>query len=214
VTATFQLGAAIGLVPPSVSLSAAFQGGQPAPVQVQITNVGQFPLLNARADTAVAYGAGATGWLFVTQQGNLINLTAVTGQLNAGSYTATVHVAAQNAPTVDLPVSLTIGTPIIRLSSSLINFAGPPANSNILSQSVGISNSGAGTFADLGAVTVGTITINSPVGVTWAGASIVGNQLTVTATSANLPAGVYTANVQVLSTRGGNTNVSVVFNVQ
>ncbi len=78
---------------------------------------------------------------------------------------------------------------------------------------VGIFNSGAGVYGNLGTVSVGTI-VYAPAGTNWLTTVMGPTGLTVRATTGALPAGVYRATVPVSSTLGGGEVLAVAFTVR
>ena len=90
----------IGFSVDSVGFSATVGGSNPAPDTVIVTNSGGGSLAGLGVGT-IGYGAGAGGWLSATLSRttapDTLVLTALTGTLAAGTYTATVPVTAVNA---------------------------------------------------------------------------------------------------------------------
>src|SRR6266550_4689266 len=87
---------AIALTPSSVSFSATQAGANPAPQTVSVTNSGGGTLSGLVRGT-ISYGAGQpTGWLAAVldqpDAPTTLTLSATTGSLAAGTYTATVPV--------------------------------------------------------------------------------------------------------------------------
>ena len=84
----------------SVGFNATVGGSNPAPDTVIVTNSGGGSLAGLAVGT-IGYGAGAGGWLSATltrtTAPDTLVLTALTGTLAAGTYTATVPVTAVNA---------------------------------------------------------------------------------------------------------------------
>jgi hypothetical protein len=98
----------------SVGLTATANGPNPGADSVTVVNPGGGALAGVALGT-ISYGAGASGWLGATLRGtatpDVLVLTAQTGTLAVGSYTATVPVmaaAATNSPH-SLKVSFTVG---------------------------------------------------------------------------------------------------------
>ena len=91
---------AISFSADSVGFSATASGPNPAPDTVIVTNAGGASLAGL-AVGPVGYGPGASGWLSATltrtTAPDTLVLTALTGTLAAGTYTATVPVTAVNA---------------------------------------------------------------------------------------------------------------------
>jgi len=91
---------AIGFSTDSVGFSATASGPNPAPDTVGVTNAGGGSLAGLAVGT-IGYGPGASGWLSATltrtTAPDTLVLTAQTGSLAAGTYSATVPVTAVNA---------------------------------------------------------------------------------------------------------------------
>jgi hypothetical protein len=91
---------AIGFSTDSVGFSATASGPNPAPDTVGVTNAGGGSLAGLAVGT-IGYGPGASGWLTATltrtTAPDTLVLTAQTGSLAAGTYSATVPVTAVNA---------------------------------------------------------------------------------------------------------------------
>lgn len=91
---------AIGFSTDSVGFSATASGPNPAPDTVGVTNAGGGSLAGLAVGT-IGYGPGASGWLSATltrtTAPDTLVLTAQTGSLGAGTYSATVPVTAVNA---------------------------------------------------------------------------------------------------------------------
>lgn len=216
---------------PTIGLSAttasfgSWQGGpDPTGSTVSVSNTGTGTLDGL--STSISYSGGATGWLTATLGGTTapatINLSAATGALAAGTYTATVTVASTAARVTNSPQTITVTftvapPPAISLSPGTLAFTGfaggtPPAN-----QQVSVTNGGGGTLSGL---SVDSIVYTSGTG--WLNASLAGSTapatLTATADPGALAVGSYAATVYVGSTAAGVTNspqsVAVTFNVQ
>jgi hypothetical protein len=114
--------ALITVVPPpalaftrdSVGFTATANGPSPGADSVTVVNAGGGALTGVALGT-ISYGAGASGWLSATLRGtatpDILVLTAQTGTLAVGTYTATVPVtaaAATNSPHT-LTVSFAVG---------------------------------------------------------------------------------------------------------
>jgi adhesin/invasin len=97
--------------PDSVTLSAFANGPDPAPVEVTISNGGGGTL--TPGVDSIRYFAGTPGWLQATMvpgTGNdTLRLTASTGTLTVGSYSATVFLSAAKASARTLKVRLSMG---------------------------------------------------------------------------------------------------------
>lgn len=119
--ATLRVTLTVGSPPPSITLTptevrfSTDQGqSDPPPAAVTVTNGGGGALTGLSSSVIYPNG-GATGWLVAELDGTsapaTLTLTPSTGQLGAGSYTATVRVASDQggvAP-ADVAVILTVG---------------------------------------------------------------------------------------------------------
>lgn len=173
---------------------------------------------------AVTYTAGQpTGWLAVrfssTTAPSTLILTATTGNLAAGTYTATVSVAspvASNSPqTVSATFDVAAPPSAIVLSSSSISFSGTALGADPAPQMVSVTNGGGGGITGLSASV--TYAAGQPTG--WLAASLSSTMapstLTLTATTGALLVGTYTATVSVTSPVVSNSpqTVTVTFSV-
>lgn len=120
-TGTFDVAAAppavLTLTPATAALS-GFTGRTSAPVAVQLTNTGVFPLTNLRV-VSITYGATQpsgwlTGSLSTTAAPATLSLVAAAPSA-AGSYMATVLMAgdATATPSVSLPVTFTVQQSVV-----------------------------------------------------------------------------------------------------
>jgi hypothetical protein len=212
--------ATIDVFPASVTFAAAVGGANPAVKTVNVTNsgTGSFTALAA----TITYGAGATGWLTAflsaTTDPSVLTLSATTGTLTAGTYTATVSLAATgatNSPkTLTVTFTVTSGA-LITLSAPSVAFSAAPSGSSPPSQALTVTNGGSGTLSGLA---VGTIAYGTGQTTGWLAASLSAatapSTMTLTATVGTLAAGTYTATVPVTASGGVTTqNVSVTFTV-
>jgi hypothetical protein len=129
-------------------------------------------------------------------------------------YTGNIQVVSPqaSAPTQNIPVQLTITTPVISATPSTISpFTFTIGGSNPASQSVNVSTTPAGQT-----VTV-TPVVNTPVGGSWLGATLVGGVLTVTVNPAGLAATApntpYTGFVNLTAGGFGLLSIPVQFTV-
>jgi hypothetical protein len=183
---------------------------------VSVTNAGGGTL--SGLGVSVTYAAGQpTGWLAATLGASNaptnITLTAATGSLTAGSYSATVSVSsgvASNSPQ-DITVTFTVSPPppAISVNPTLLTFsAAGPAQ-------VQITNSGGGTLSGL------SVTVIYPAGqpTGWLTAAFTGTTapatLNVTASSLGLSPGAYSATLRITAAGAVNSplDVPVTFNV-
>ena len=213
VTLTVSAQPAIALSSSSVSFAATVGGGNPPAQSVIITNGGG-GTLNGLAAGPVGYGAGQpAGWLGLGLSGTsapaTLTLSVTTGALVAGTYTATVPVSAtgaSNSPRI-VTISLTVSAqPTIALSSSSAAFAATAGGGNPASQSVTITNVGAGTLSGLGA---GPIAYGVGQLTGWLGIGLNSTTapatLTLTVTNGALVPSTYTAVVPVTASGASNS---------
>lgn len=199
--------------PASVTMTAVRGGSDPPSQIVTLSNAGG-GTLGALTLGATSYGGGASGWLTASLAGTALTLSASTGSLAQGTYTAGVTVSSSNGGNETVSVTFQVGAPSLTLSSTSASFSGVVGGTaSPASLLVGISNTGAGDFSSLGAVSLGTISYGSGSG--WLGAALAGGntQVSLTATIGGLAAGSYSATVPVNSTAGGSGTVSVTLTV-
>jgi hypothetical protein len=137
--------------------------------------------------------------------------------LGTGTYSTTVQVTSGNGGSESVPVTLVVSQPILTLSAQELSFSGKPSGAAPLPQRLTASNTGAGTYADLGNVTIGTASYG-PGGSGWittpaSGSPVGEGGLDVGVSLAGLTPGTYTAGLLVLSQNGGNQSVSLTLSV-
>ena len=222
VSVTFTVGAPpplIVLTPTSRSFSAIVGAPNPPAQTVAVTNGGGGSL--SGLNESVTYTAGQpNGWLDSeinpkTAPGTL-TLTAKTGSLPVGTYTATVSVtsgAASNSPqTVTVTFTVTPVPPRIVLTPTNITFSATVPGANPAAKTVVVTNGVAGTLSGLSATVSYT-----PAGSGWLTASLnsttAPSTLTLTVNKAGLAAGTYGATVSVAAAGASNSpqTVSVTF---
>ena len=202
---------AIVVSPANATFQATANGANPASAAIAITNGGSGTL--GTLSTSTAYSGGQpTGWLTATLSGttapSTLTLTAATGALSAGTYNATVTIAAPAAGNTPQAVAVTF---IVGLAPAIaaqvpdtvyvFSFAGSlPGPFN-----VAITNSGGGTLDQL-SVNV-TFAASQPQG--WLIATLQGaaapTTLVVVLPTASLSHGTYSATVTVSSPQAANT---------
>ena len=214
--------ALISFGPSAATFTANAGQANPAAQSVAVTNGGAGTLANLTV-SGIHYAAGQpTGWLATTLAGasapTTLTLSATTGTLQPGTYSATVSLVspdASNSPTA-LPVTFTVNpVPAIGFTPSAVTVLDTLATTDPASISVSVTNIGTGTLSGLvaGAPTYGA---SQPTG--WLTASL-GATTTAPATltlgfaKGALPAGVYTATVPVTSPVAANSpqNLAVTF---
>jgi hypothetical protein len=199
--------------PPRIQLStaslgfAATEGGSnPTTQQVTVTNVGGGSL--ASPTRSITYVSGSS-WLTVSPSGPVggpyvLTVGVTVGTLAPGTYDANVSVASAGAPdAASFTVRFTVGSssqPTLTLEPTSLAFSATSGGSNPATKLVTVANAGAGTLAaPTTAVTydqaqTGWLSVSAPTG--SAGGPYV---ITVGATVGALPAGTYTATVNVTS---------------
>ncbi len=195
-----------------VSFAATVGGASPVPQVVSLNNFGG-GALGAITTSGITYGTGTPGWLAVSNTSTTVTLTPTTGALTAGTHAASLTVWSVNGGSEVLNVSFRIGQRVLTLSSATASFNATVGGASPAQQTVTITNTGAGSFADLGTVAIGAITF-VPSGTTWLTATgAATGTLTLTVATGSLAAGTYTASVPVLNLSGGNDAVDVSFTV-
>jgi hypothetical protein len=167
---------------------------------------------------AVTYGTAPSGWLGNPQpSGSSLTLSPATSVLPAGTHTATVEVTSQFGGNRMVAVTVRVADPVLTADIRGLSFTGLAGGSNPPAQSVSLSNTGAGDFADLGAVSVQSVTYGAgPTG--WlvapqGGSSVAGSSLAFSVSTGGVAPGTYTANVVVSSEWGGTQPVGVTLSV-
>jgi fibronectin type 3 domain-containing protein len=207
---------AIGLSATTITFNGTVGGANPAQQNVAVTNVGAGTLDGLNA--SVTYASGQpTGWLTATLSSatapSSLALSAATGSLAAGTYTAEVRIAssvAQNSPQT-VAVTFVVGgaAPRISVSPSELEFSAQEGGGNPATRSVQITNTGGGSLAGL------EISIIYPAGQPggWVTASLdrttAPATLTAGAVTGSLPAGTYTAAIRISAPDATNSPVLV-----
>jgi hypothetical protein len=190
----------------SVSFSGTAGAAAPTPQLVPISNAGGGTLTGLGLGT-ISYGTGASSWLSaVLGSGSApttLTLTATTGSVLAGSYTATVPVSSTipGVATANVVVTLQIAnapSPAIALALSAVSLSTPAGSrSTVISDSV--TSSGAGTLSGL---TVSTSYSGTASG--WLSATLNGSTaptgLALMADGTHLAPGTYAASATILQT--------------
>jgi fibronectin type 3 domain-containing protein len=218
ITVSFTVGAA----PPVIGAQPAgltFTGVSPAAQQVQLTNNGGGSI--SGLTVSAVYAAGApSGWLTASLSSATAPATLTVGangaSLAPGNYTATVRITAPGAANspLDVPVTLTVPSPSpsLALSANTVGFNAVQGAGNPAPQTVGVTNAGGGTLSGL-AVSV-SYASGQPTGWLSAtlGATTAPTAITLTATTGTLPAGSYSATVQVASGVAANSPQNIAVN--
>lgn len=206
----------------SVSFVVDAGAPDPAPQNLQVTNAGGGTLSGLGA--SVTYASGQpTDWLVATLSPSTapstLALAARTSSLVPGTYDATVMISsavANNSPQT-LPVTLTVGTqaPAIALSDPSRAFTATAGGADPASQFVTVSNAGGGALSGLAVAVVypagqATDWLEAALPATTAPAN-----LSLQPRTGSLPAGTYTAAVEVRSDVAANSpqTIAVTFQV-
>jgi large repetitive protein len=212
----------IGLDATTAGFSARRGRGNPAQQTIGITNSGGGSLTGLGA--SVSYPDGQpTGWLSAgvnpTTAPATLTLQASTGALPTGTHTATVLVTspvADNSPrSVTVTFEVIEPDPSIGLAATSLGFNAVGGGVDPEPQAIAISNVGGGSLTGLD--TSISYTGGQPTG--WLAAAVnpttAPSTLTLQASTGALPAGTYTATVQVASPVADNSPqaVSVTFSV-
>jgi len=138
---------AIGASPTSLSFTAQQGGSNPAAQTLSISNIGGGTLSWSASDNAA--------WLSLSPASGTGNgtvaVSAATGTLTAGSYSASVTLSATGATPITVPVSFTVTAapvpPAIGASPTSLSFTAQQGSGNPAAQTVSISNTGGGTLS-------------------------------------------------------------------
>src|SRR5882672_5592079 len=195
---------AIGASPTSLSFAATQGGANPANQTVSISNTGGGTLSWSASDNAA--------WLTLSPAsgtGNgTVTLTAATGTLTTGSYSALVTLSATGATPVTVPVAFTVAAapvpPAIGASPTSLSFAATQGGANPANQT--ISNTGGGTLSWSASDNAAWLTLSPALGT--------GNgTVTLTAATGTLTTGSYSGLVTLSATGAANVTVPVTFTV-
>jgi hypothetical protein len=140
----------ISLSPSTLTYSATEGGSNPESQILHVSNAGDGSLdWSAAVDAPWLTAVPVTG--VSTGETDNVTVAVNTAGLAAGSYTATITVAAagaSNTPqTVAVAFELVEPAPVISRSPASLTFSGVEDESNPASQTLGISNAGGGTLS-------------------------------------------------------------------
>lgn len=198
--------------PNSVRMDGVRGGADPPSQFVRLSNGGGGSLGTLGVE-GITY-AGVSGWLSASLAGDVVTLDASTGSLAAGSYDAQVTLTSTNGGAEVVDVSFVVSAPVLTLAAHSASFSGEEDGlASPASMSIGLSNTGAGNFGSLGAVSLGTISYAGTGGWLSAGLAAGNTSLDLASTIGVLAPGTYTATVPVNSTAGGSETVSVTLTV-
>ena len=197
------------LSPTTLSFAGVSGGSSPARQNVSVLNDGGGTLAGV-AITDVRYGGSASGWLSPTVSGNTISVGADPSKLTAGTYTATVTVGSANGGTATFAVSFVVAPqpPRLALTPNELTFTLFLSSAGPQPQTVRASNSGSGTFADLGQLGVDRERTSSRLTV-----RIDGSTITIVPSFSGLSVGTYRVTAVITSARGGSATITVTLNV-
>jgi hypothetical protein len=136
-----------------ISFFGAVGGPSPDPFVVQITNGGEGTLGGLSASVEYEEG-GLSGWLSLSLVGTTaptnLSVTALSGQLNAGVYNATVHLASQaarNSPiSISVQLTVTLDQPVIQLTPTTLEFQVEEGDEAPPAKPVQVTNVGGGPW--------------------------------------------------------------------
>jgi hypothetical protein len=199
---------------PLVSFSALMDGADPDPRDVPVINTGNPDVGNLDLES-LTYGPGATGWLNVTLSKDWLTLSPQTDQVSsAGAYTAWVVAIDANGTEKDsVYVSFEVGQAVLTLQERSVSFEAEDGAGDPADEVVAVSNSGDGSYDDLGTVSPGTI-VYDPAGTDWLTATMGTEEVTLDAVTTGLSVGVYDATVPFSSTTGGSDTLVATFTVR
>lgn len=210
----------IALTPAGRAFSASLGGANPASQTIAIGNGGSGSLSGLSVG-AIAYSAGAAGWLQASLNSAsapaVLTLQPLTSGLPAGSYSASVavrsSVAGVAAQLATVSLTVTAGLPpSICLSPTPIDFSAAQGGANPAARAFTIDNCGGGVLTGL---SVSVVYGQNPV---WLQAPTLSRTsapatLTLQALTGGLAAGTYFAAIQVVSPGAAGFSVLATFNV-
>lgn len=197
---------AIGASPTSLSFTAQQGGGNPSGQTLSISNTGGGTLSWSASDGAA--------WLSLSPAsgtGNgVITASVAIGTLTAGSYSGTITLSAAGAPSVMVPVALTITAapvpPAIGLSPTSLSFTAQQGGGNPAPQTLNISNTGGGALS--------WSVSNNAMWVSHSPTSGTGNGVvTISVATGSLTAGTYNGVVTLSAPGATSVTVPVTFTV-
>jgi hypothetical protein len=196
----------IGLSPTSLAFTGSVGGANPAAQTVNIANTGGGTLTWSASEDAswlTVSPASGSGTGIATATVNPANLTA-------GTYNATITVAATGATAKSVPVTLTVTsgttTPAIGLNPISLSFTASAGGANPAAQTISIANTGGGTLSWSASDNAPWLTI-SPASGSGTGTA------TVAVNTAGLAAGSLNATITVAATGATTKSVPVTLTV-
>jgi hypothetical protein len=178
-----------GLVASPGSLTfSGLQGGSNPPTQLISVSSNVKTTFNVTSDSAWLSATPASG-----TTPNSLSVTAAVGTLTAGTYSGklTITPTSPAGPAQAVSVTFTISTsPVLSVSPSSLSFSAVAGGSNPASQSVQITNTGAGTLSFTDSKSQSWLTVSPSSGSAPA-------TLTASVNISGLQAGTYTDSIQV-----------------
>jgi hypothetical protein len=168
------------------------------------------PGLTVTPTVTVTTPSGGT-WLGATIAGGTLTVSAtITGLTPATTtiYSGYITLAANGAPNVVIPVSLTVTPAQILAAPGSLGFTQQnPGGGNPPAQTITVSTNPSGLTI------TPTVAVTSPVGGTWLGATLTGGTLTVTATTGSLTNGSYSGSITLATSGAPSVTIPVTFTV-
>jgi hypothetical protein len=206
---------AIGLSPTSISVTAEVLGPNPPGQLVSVSNTGGGTLSGLNVGTIV-YSPIGVNWLTATLNQTTapatLTLSASIASLQAGTYRAQVRIQAPGTSNSPRAVNVTLvvtAAPGLVLSTQNVAFAGTIGQSDPLPKNIAVTNAGTGTL--LGISSVVTYGAGQPTG--WLQTSQSGSTtplaLLLFPHISGVPAGNYTATVDVSTTSPGISSKTI-----
>jgi hypothetical protein len=155
----------------------------------------------------ITYAPPGTDWLTATPGAGVINLQPETGSLSAGVHEATVPLSSTNGGDASLTVAFSISAvsedPVLALSANTVGFNAVFGGSSPSAKVVTISNSGGGTAAGLGNISIGSIDYHTGVAGWLDTSSNTNSAITLVPVTGSLAAQTHVATVQITSDAPG-----------
>ena len=201
----------------SVAFVGLVGGGDPAPVEVPVTNAGTGTVDGLRASVSFAPGQ-PVGWLTPILQGTStptgVRLVVSSGSLAPGTYEATVQVFSTTPGVRNSPAEIRVrlqmfdDRPFIVAQPPEVLFSATVGDDPLPPRTVGVSNGGAG---DLTGLSVQILFFGDEAG--WLMGALAGatapTELVLTADPGTLPVGRHEAEVRISSPVAPNSPLSL-----
>jgi hypothetical protein len=192
----------------------------PPPAYVAIANTGS-GTFEALGPVSLGPPVPTASWIRAELDGDTIGLepTAEALALGEGDYTTSLPVQSANGGSDTLRITLSVSPglepPNLTLSAAVVEFSALPGYTlqDLEDKEINIWNSGGGTLANLGGLTLEPIDWGGAEE-DWLFAELTGATLTLSVIRADLGAGTYSATVTVSSRYGGSPeDVGVTFKI-